>query len=184
MDRYVKPGEELGVEEEFTPGSGTFVENGIIYACTSGKLATEGKTLSIEGRSNLKKLKVGDLVIGSVENVKEPIALVLILGIDEKGQRHMISSDYSVLHASKVKDGFVKNIHEEIKIGDLILARVDEERADGFALSINDKDLGVIKGFCVRCRGPLELRNFNLVCEKCGHKEYRKISSKYRGGMV
>ncbi len=184
MDRYAKPGEELGVEEEFAPGSGTFVENGVIYACTSGKVIDDGKTLSIEGRSNLKKLKVGDLVVGTVENIKEPIALVLTYGIGEKGERYMISSDYAVLHASKVKDGYVKNLHDELKIGDLILARVEEERADGFALTINEKELGVIKGFCVRCRNPLELRNFNLVCEKCGHKEYRKISSKYRGAIV
>ncbi len=184
MDRYAKPGEELGVEEEFAPGSGTFVENGVIYACTSGKIVSDGKTLSIEGRSNLKKLNVGDQVIGRVENVKEPVALVLVLGLDEKGERFMISSDYSVLHASKIKDGFVKNIHDEIKIGDLILAKVEEERTDGLALTINAKELGVIKGFCTRCRGALELRNFNLVCEKCGHKEYRKISSRYRGGIV
>ena len=180
MKRFVKPGEEVGIEEEFSAGQGTYVENGVVFASIPGQASDEGKTLSVTNKVALKTLKLGDIVFGRVQEVIEPIALIEVLGIEDGSQRFMKTSDYVVLHASKVKQGYVKNIHAEIKVGDIILARIDELRGDEFKISTVDPSLGVIKAFCTVCRRPLALKNFNLVCENCGHREYRKASNKYR----
>ena len=39
--RFISPGERLGVIEEFLPGQGTFIENGVIYASIVGMLLND-----------------------------------------------------------------------------------------------------------------------------------------------
>ena len=47
--RFVLPGEEIGTEEEFVAGSGTYVEEARIFAAVAGRLAEENHTLSVAG---------------------------------------------------------------------------------------------------------------------------------------
>jgi len=180
MKRFANPGQEIGIEEEFSAGSGTYVENGNICASVPGEVGEKERCLSVMNRITLKVAMKGSKVIGRVEDVIEPIALVQVLGVEGEGERFTKSSDYVVLHASKVKRDYVRNIHDEVKIGDIILAKIDEIRADDTKLTTVEPELGVVKAFCCRCRRPLVLKNFNLACEKCGNREYRKLSTKYR----
>ena len=58
--QFVIPGQPLGVIEEFTPGEGTYVEHGKIYANVSGRtlLDVQNKTVSVYPLVNTAKVPI------------------------------------------------------------------------------------------------------------------------------
>jgi exosome complex component CSL4 len=47
-----------------------------------------------------------------------------------------------------------------------------------------DKNLGVIKAICTKCRSALVRKESKLECPKCGRVETRKISEDYGKGII
>ncbi len=180
MAKKVIPGALLGTEEEFLAGPGTFSEKDNIYALLSGELKETSRKLEVGQGVLLQKLGVGSVVYGRIENVIEPIALVNVRPVPQKNARYMALPGFCVLHASRVKDGYVKNIHDELKIGDLVRAKVIELREGELVLSTKDPGLGVVKAFCARCRRSLQQEGTGLKCGHCGNKEHRKLANDYR----
>jgi len=180
MAKKVIPGALLGTEEEFLAGPGTFSEKDNIYALLSGELKETSRKLEVGQSVLLQKLGVGSVVYGRIENVIEPIALVNVRPVPQKSARYMALPGFCVLHASRVKEGYVKNIHDELKIGDLVRAKVIELREGELVLSTKDPNFGVVKAFCSRCRRALQQEGAGLKCGHCGNKEHRKLANDYR----
>lgn len=178
--KFVVPGEFMGTEEEYVPGSGTFMDGERIYATISGDAKDEQRTLTVAQKPRLEHIGVGAVIIGVVGNVIEPIALVSINRGSEAGSRYGDSPDNAVLHASMIRRGYVKNVRDEMKIGDIIRAKVVDVRNGELRLSTDAEDLGVIKAFCAKCRHPMEKGGETLQCESCGAKDNRKTASDYR----
>lgn len=183
MSEFYLPGKLLGTEEEFIPGDWAYVEDGRIYSCTTG-----GAEIGSDRRINIKPLvtvpsliRAGMMVYGRVEEIFEPVALVRIDPVESGNIRQSSVRLMSVLHVSKVKNGYVRNVRDCVRIGDVIKARVEDVRKGEVYLNIKDNNLGVVKAFCSRCRSPLVLRDMLLQCT-CGSREMRKLSSDY--GMV
>jgi len=173
------PGKLLGTEEEFIPGANTVQDGSDIYASVVGSEDSKDKVAKVRQAVLVPTaLKPGDIVIGRIEEIFEPVALVSIgLLKDEKsGTRQLALPGYAVLHASRVKNGYVKNIHDEVKIGDILRARVEELKKDDVALTIKDDDLGVIRAFCTNCRGPMERKGELFYCAACDLSERRKTA--------
>lgn len=177
--KFVVPGDFIGTEEEYLGGSGTFSEKERLYATLSGGLEDEQRKLSVKQGRPLRALEVGAVVIGRVENVVEPIALVSIIG-GSSGERFGENPDYSVLHASMIKRGYVKNVRDEYKIGDIIRAKIAALQNGEFRLTTDADDLGAIKAFCAKCRHPMKIESGMLKCESCGWKDNRKLAADYR----
>ena len=177
--RYVVPGEFIGTEEEYVPGAGTYTENERIYASISGDLKEDARKLSVEQKRPLRQLSPGATVIGVIENVVEPIALVSIRG-GSGSEWFGETPDYAVLHASMIKKGYVKNVRDEFKVGDIVRARIADLRNGELRLSTDGDELGAIAAFCAKCRNPMKLESGMLKCEKCEWKDNRKMAKDYR----
>ena len=180
MSEFYFPGKFLGTEEEFIPGDGAYVEEGRIYSCTTGETRVgSDRKINVKSIVTVPSLiRPGMTVYGRVEEIFEPVALVRLDPIESGNIRQSSVRLMSVLHVSKVKNGYVRNIRECVRIGDVMKARVEDVRKGEIYLNIKDSNLGVIKAFCSRCRGPLNLKDGFLQCT-CGSREIRKISSDY-----
>ncbi|MCX8194939.1 MAG: exosome complex RNA-binding protein Csl4 [Candidatus Micrarchaeota archaeon] len=183
--KVVVPGDFIGTAEEYVADHGTYVENEKIYAAIFGEAKEERKVLSVNQRRALRLLGVGAVVVGTIENIVEPIALVNIeSGSDVRESRFGESTDYAVLHASMIKKGYVKNVRDEYKIGDIIRAKIVDVRNGELRLATDSDELGAIKAFCAKCRHPMKLEGGLLKCEGCGWKDNRKIAKDYRKADV
>lgn len=178
--RFVLPGDALGTEEEYAGGNGTYMEKGTIYADESGHALEAQRTLSVDRRPALTPLHAGLKVIGRVENIVEPVALVVVEAEGEAHRRFLKTNAYCVLHASFVKRGYVKNVKDELRVGDIIRARVLGPKNGEFHITTEDPDCGVVKAFCCQCRHGLEKRPTGLQCPNCERRENRKLAEDYR----
>lgn len=183
MANIVLPGEFLGTEEEFAAGTGTRVEEGKIYAAVFGTMeVSRDKVVSVRARVQAPKpINAGSVVYGRVEEIFEPVALIQLQAVEWKEGRQIPPEGYSVLHASRVKQGYVENIHDEVRIGDIVKCSVEGTRKDGeIGLSMKAPGLGVVKAYCSRCRGALALIQGGLLkCGRCGSEERRRLSTEY-----
>lgn len=184
MDKkFVVPGDVIGTEEEYLPGEGTFVDGERVYSTLCGEVGDAARKLAVLQKRPLRQLGIGTVIIGRVENVVEPIALVSIqAGVGE--HRYEETDEYAVLHASMIRKGFVKNVRDEYKIGDIIRAKIVDERNGEMRLSTDADSLGAIKAFCAKCRHPLATESGLLSCESCGTKDNRKLASDYRKANI
>ena len=183
--KLVVPGDFIGTEEEYLSGSGTFADKEKIYATISGETHDEARKLSVLQNRALRSLEVGTVVIGTIENIVEPIVLVSITsGSDGRESRFGETPDYAVLHASMIKRGYVKNVRDEYRIGDIIRAKIADVRNGELRLATDSDELGAIKAFCPKCRHPMKLESAILKCESCDWKDNRKIAKDYRKAEI
>jgi exosome complex component CSL4 len=128
--------------------------------------------------------EIGAMIIGRIEAIIEPIAIVSVHKINGKDKkRYMISGENFILRASNIKKGYVKNVRDEFNIGDIIRARICEVRNNEFRITTEDDDCGCIKAFASAQKGRCELIKSpsGLTCKNNAEiKENRKIASDYR----
>ena len=92
--RIVYPGDELGTSEECMAGEGTYEKAGKIYAASIGELTLDPATRFakvIPLTSAPVKLKVGDTVIGIVEDIRSSMMFVNVVKLE--GESRQISGD-------------------------------------------------------------------------------------------
>lgn len=183
----VLPGDLIGTSEEYASRNGTYEDRGNIYAATTGtvKINNKNRSISVTPFTNSPPtLGLGDIVVGQVTSIRESVALVEIAGIKDKGEREIVGDLNAAIHVSNVKDAYVKDLNYEFSMFDIIKAKVIDMR--NMRLSTVDKELGVMKAYCGKCRTVLEKENGNnkLKCPKCERTETRKLSSDYGTGIV
>ena len=175
----VLPGERLGVIEEFTPDSGTYEKNGVIYSKIVGRslLDLQNRSVSVYPVvSGGIVPKVGTVIIGQIGNAQSDNVLVKIFRI---GQKELSGNFGGILHVSDISDRYVDSMSDVAKPGDIVRAKVISDKNQIFHLSTNDKGLGILYGFCSRCGTLLEQHGYDLKCSKDGNIETRKIAPDY-----
>ena len=175
----VLPGERLGVIEEFIPDAGTYVKDGVIFSKVVGRSLMDLQTRRVSVYPVVDGVvvpKVGTEVIGQIGNAQSDNVLVKIFRI---GNKKLSGNFGGILHVSDVSDRYVDQISDVCKPGDIIRAKVISDKNQVFHLSMNDKGLGVLYGFCSRCGTLLEQHGYDLKCPKDGNVETRKISPDY-----
>jgi exosome complex component CSL4 len=176
---FVVPGTQLGVIEEFTPGSGTYVEDGTIHSQVTGctlldMLNRQVSVYPLVPTANVPQ--VGNIVTCLVLEVRSKNAILRIFKIGDK----MLSGFFTgLLHISGVSHGYVDNMFNVCKVGDIMTAKVISTKNRSFFLSTADKDLGVLQSLCSICGSLLEPKNRGLSCSNCGNFEGRKLSPNY-----
>lgn len=178
----VVPGDKLGVEEEFLPASGTYLEDGNISAANIGDPSFENNQISV---SNKIKVFVDDLlkqnkrveVIGMVEVIMEQIAFVSVTPINKN---IVLPGKDAILHISNVDSGYVETMREKIRIGDIVKAQVIKLEPGRSVISLIGP-YGVLEAFCTKCRSKLLNLGFQrgsnmMGCPVCTHKETRKMA--------
>jgi len=184
FERYKKgtltlPGEKLGVIEEFSAGDGTYVENGNIYSSIIGKLhLNEGKReLSICSEGHRLPLpKINDVILGEITSVQDRNLSLKIVQIRDVSIPEPLTG---IMHISDAGRGYVRKMTDVYQLGDVIRAKVISLKNREIHLSTQNSDLGVIKGFCVKCGSSLPSDQKNLTCVKCGMLNKRKLAIDY-----
>ncbi|BAA29111.1 exosome complex RNA-binding protein Csl4 [Pyrococcus horikoshii] len=181
---FVLPGDYLGVIEEYLPGDGVIAEDGNLYSTRAGwvRINKDKIEISLEPASKVPPVpKKGDIVYARVLEVKQQAVLLKMIKIEgQEGNREIATSKLAGIHISQVKDGFVEDLRNEFKVGDIVRARVIADEKSPIQLTTKDPDLGVVYALCSKCRTPLVRKGNQLVCPKCGNVETRKISNLYR----
>jgi exosome complex component CSL4 len=176
---FVVPGDRLGVIEEFTPGLGTYVEDGIIHSEVTGRTLLDMLNRQVSVYPLVQKVnfpKVGSIVTGLVLDVRSKQAVLRIFQIGEK----MVSGFFTgLLHISGVSRGFVDSMFDVCKQGDIMRAKVISTKNRTFFLSTAENDLGVVYALCSICGNVLQPGNRGMQCPECGKIEGRKIPPDY-----
>jgi len=173
------PGEKLGVIEEFTPGPGTYVKEGNIYAKVTGHTLVDllKRMISVYPAAHAVNVPhVGSTVIGQVHDMQKRTATIRIFNVSKKPLSGVFTG---VLHISDAAQGYVDYMHDVCRTGDLIRAKVFSDKNRTYHLTTAEKKLGVIYAFCSNCGHMLTLKKKALFCSQCGKTEKRKIASDY-----
>lgn len=182
--KTVLPGESLSTTEEFTAGEGTYEENGLVVSANIGSLEVDDdeRIVKVKAKNPPLVIKVGDVIIGAITDVKGSIANVDVAKV--VGNNRSISSDNSAsIHISKITNGYVEDMGRLLRIGDIIRAKVIQSKPS-MQISTQGDDFGVIKALCMKCRLPLIKKEKELYCENCERVETRKIARDYGEGNL
>lgn len=177
--KIVLPGEKLCVVEEFTPGEGTYEDNGEVFSKVAGRVLYDfvaKRVIVIPLKKNKQPPKPNMTVYAVVTSVKEDTAFLKIFADDK---RRLYTGPFTgVLHVSQVSTNFIKTISDAVKIGDVVKAKV-LTNSSPFQLTTKGARLGVVYAQCSRCGAVLIRKNTKLICPKCGNVEQRKVSIEY-----
>lgn len=179
--RIVLPGEELSTAEEFEGGKNTFQEQGIVFSDSIGEAEFDSKNYEVKVKKakNVKIFSPGTKVYGIVTAVRKSYAFIKILEAYDGKEPRVFTKSHATLMISVISRDYIKDIHSELKIGDIIVAEVDSIKPWGVFLRTNKPDLGIVKAYCSNCRKPLHLSHGKLMCTNCGSLEKRKLSRNY-----
>ncbi len=182
---FVSPGDRLGVIEEFSPGPGTYVEQGAIYSKATGRTLIDMMNKQVSVFPVIRAAsspKTGSIIIGQVMQAQNQTANVRILKIDKK----ILTGPFTgVLHISDSSPVYVDSMFDVCKSGDILRAKVISETNRIYHLSTSvDRILGVIFAFCSNCGQTLQWRRSRMHCPDCGRIENRKVASDYGKGEI
>jgi exosome complex component CSL4 len=177
--KIVIPGEEIATTEEFLAGEGTFELKGKIFSSYLGRLTLDSEEMvaRVDPVNPLVELKVGDIVLAVVEDVKSSMVIVDVVRVEGK-PRDVTGETLAAIHVSKISEGYTSDVWKEFRIGDIIRARVMQTKPS-VQLSTQKPNLGVLLALCTKCRMPLIKKDKNLFCENCHRNEVRKITPDY-----
>ncbi|UCB59077.1 MAG: exosome complex RNA-binding protein Csl4 [Thermoplasmatales archaeon] len=179
-NKIVLPGEQVSTSEELLPGDGTFEENGIIRASRLGTYFVDDKhkKVIVKPLTSIPiEIKKGNIVLAIVNSVRSNMVIADVIHVI--GKKRAISGDTNgTLRVSEISSGYVKDPATEFAPGDIIRAKVTQVKPS-IQLATKDRDLGVIKSMCSKCRHSLIRKGNMLECENCGNKEKRRYASDY-----
>jgi exosome complex component CSL4 len=176
---FSAPGDRLGVIEEFVPGSGTYVEGGVIFSNITGRTLLDALNRKISVNPTVHKATIplaGSTVVGRVSDVQNKMAALRIFEIDKASPSGLFAG---TLHISDASFGYVDAMFDVCQRGDIVRAKVITHKNRTYHLSTVEKDLGVIHAFCTRCGHLLLLGRQRMRCPDCGKIERRKTASDY-----
>jgi len=178
----VVPGEKLCVAEEFSPGPGTYESGGVVYSHLTGDRVadTRDRTVKVVAKTRTPTMPTdGSTVIGQVTNAHDKSAIVSIYKVDSKVLGRPFTG---ILHISSSSPRYERNMDDVCKTGDLIKAKVFNDKNRIPELTTAGRGLGVIRAYCSRCGGVLVLMNRRLQCRECGNVERRRLADDYGAG--
>lgn len=179
-NKIVLPGEQVSTSEELLPGDGTFEEDGIIRSARLGTYYVDEKhkRAVIKPLTSIPvELRRGDIVLAQVNSVRSSMVIADVIHVT--GKSRAISGDTNgTLRVSEISNGYVKDPTTEYAPGDIIRAKVIQVKPN-IQLATKDRDLGVIKGMCSKCRHPLVRKENMLQCDNCRNREKRKTADDY-----
>lgn len=179
-NKIILPGEQIATTEELMPGDGTYEDNGVIRASRLGvyEIDTKNRRAKIKPLTSTPvEVKRGDIVLAKVNSVRSNMIIADVIHVT--GKNRQVSGDTNAtLRVSEISNGYTKDPATEYSPGDVIRAKVTQVQPS-LQLATKDKDLGVIKAVCSKCRGSLESKGNILECVNCNNKERRKTAVDY-----
>ncbi len=192
--KLVMPGDAIGVEEEYIASDNTYTDEGSIYSSIVGYVAIDSGKISVHSpRSEIKRMHQGMFVVGTITDDVGSVMFVKLDNIKTNGRDYLALRDGKIIAEKRGRfdrggrdmggrGGRPMPERKAATIGDVILARVIDDKEDLLLLGLRDRECGVIYKSCEECGGQMNPDKNAigvLVCGECEHKEYRKISSLY-----
>lgn len=179
QNKLVLPGEHLLSAEEAEPGRNTFVDGDEIYSAAIGVPESREGVIRVEGKGvNLIKPYVGMDVYCVITRTSPNKAIASCMPVEEAEGKKRCVEITAVLPVTGIRRGYVDDIRSEVKIGDVIKAKISKITPTGVDISIFGAGYGLIAVFCPRCRTRMDLKDSIFICSSCEWKEKRKIPSK------
>lgn len=173
--KIVIPGDYIGSEEEFIPGKNTTTEKEGIISLVNGELEKYGRMMEvITKRKTFVEITEGMGAYCVVEQTSSTKAFLRCIPIVKDNERSYPNFE-AVLPISSIRRGYVESIASEVRIGDIIKAKVTKKEKSLIDVSIMDHDCGVVKAFCSRCRTNMIIKDDKLICNHCERTETRKL---------
>ncbi|MBD3210828.1 hypothetical protein GF318_05585 [Candidatus Micrarchaeota archaeon] len=174
--KLVLPGDYLASVEEAETGENTYEKDDEIYSAAMGEFQVSEGSAEVRRRDNrLKALYPGMQVYGLIFRTSLNKAIATCVPVDEmEGKMRSIEFE-GVLPVTEIRKSYVKDIRDEVKIGDIILAKINKITSTGPELTIVWPEYGLAAVFCPRCRTKMDLKDRTFVCGQCGWEERRKI---------
>lgn len=179
--KMVYPGDELGGEEEFLAGPGTYVDDGKILSAQVGELShnEHEHMVYVKPASPMNEVHNGDVVIATVDDLKSSMVTLEIQRIEDK-DRTVMGETHAAIHVAKCSHEYVRDLDDVYRITDVVRAKVIQA-APSIQLETRDEQYGVIQARCHVCRQNMVLKDHQLWCEECERYENRKISNRFGG---
>ena len=174
------PGDEVSTSEELLPGDGTFEEEGIIRAARVGSYYVDqkNKRAIIKPLTSIPvEVKRGDIVLAKVISVRSNMVIADVFHVIGKNRTISGATD-GTIRVAEISKAYVKDPATEYTPGDIVRAKITQVKPS-LQLATKDRDLGVIKAVCSKCRHPLYIKGNTLECQNCNSRERRKTADDY-----
>ncbi len=180
MKEIAITGEKLGNEEDFLIAGDAYIdEKGDIYPKSISNVEIDDDSISVESITK-QKIEEGDLVAGVVTDIKKNSAIIKIQNNLTKNTNLDLPA---MIMVGDMSFGYLEEIRDALRIGDLVKARVNKIGKYGTEVTIKDRELGVEIPYCVNCRSKVSkkvvFRNkdiASILCGVCYTKQTRKLS--------
>jgi exosome complex RNA-binding protein Csl4 len=173
------PGDHLSSAEESEAADNTYSEKDEVYSAAFGEnQSVPGRAAVKTKRPSLAQPTVGMEVycVITKSSLNKAVAGCISVAEAEGGGRGMEID--AVLPVTAIREGYVDRVRDEVKIGDLIKARIEKVMKTGIDITMKPAGCGVISAFCPRCRLRMDLKESIFICSSCGWKERRKLPLK------
>ncbi len=179
--RFVMPGDEVAIEEEYAAGEGTFAQDGTVYASQVGTLVLDDDdcTASVICPNPPNILHKDDIVYAVVADIRKTMATADVIAKDGTS-REVGGETYATIHVSKISPKYTDNVDGELRKGDYIRARVTETKPS-LQLTTKDPHLGCIRALCSKCKTEMvrSKKGDGLYCTECHYAMPRKLADDY-----
>ncbi|MBU0532535.1 exosome complex RNA-binding protein Csl4 [Candidatus Micrarchaeota archaeon] len=174
--KLVLPGDYLSSAEEAEEGRNTYMENDTIFSATIGEAnITNGCAMVNVTDKGLVSPHIGMQVYGLIIRTSLNKAIAVCMPVKEaEGEIRSIEFE-AVLPVTEIRKGYVKDIRDEVKMGDIIKAKINKITETDIELTIIWPEYGLVSVFCPCCRTKMDLKTNIFICGQCNWKERRKI---------
>ncbi len=180
MGSPILPGDVIGVEEEFMPSTGSYVDDkGYVRSQLVGRLYVDllkkhVVVKHVKGKPVIPK--PGDIVEGMVASMSDDLAFIDIYAVNDKYMRSSIFT--GIIHISQASPEYLTSLYDAFRLGEIVRAKVLNS-SHPFQLTTREPGLGVVMAYCSSCGAILYKVDDRLMCKRCGNVEKRKVSSFY-----
>jgi exosome complex component CSL4 len=177
MDKkLVLPGDHLSSAEESEPGDNTYSQNDEVYSAGAGEDASVPGKAEVRPRGRtLRQPQVGMPVYCVIIKAGLNKAIGGCIPADEaEGGKRGVEFE-AVLPVTAIRTGYVRDLRDEVKIGDIVKAKIQKAGKAGFEITMFGHECGVVCAFCPKCRSRMGLQDRIYICPKCFWKERRKL---------
>lgn len=177
LKKVAMPGDSLATPEEFLPGRNTYEGDGSIRALLVGRVVRDTKKMEIgvEPLAGRRTPSVGDFVTGQIEAVQSSSANMKIYYMNGKQTLGGFSGTI-FLRDERAGRGMRRT---QVKLGDIVRAKVFSTLNGIIQLSIDDHHSGVMYALCSNCGMPLSRADGRARCLECGNVEERKFADDF-----
>ncbi|MBN1170195.1 exosome complex RNA-binding protein Csl4 [Candidatus Micrarchaeota archaeon] len=156
--KLVLPGDYLMSCEEAVSGENTYTKNDEIYSSVFGTEDVAEGTVSVSRKGKMiTQPSVGMDVYCLVGRTSNTKAVCTCISVNEIEGRERSFEMMAILPVNAIRKGYVNDLRDEIKIGDILKAKISKITKTGIDLTLMGPDNGVI----YYSRGRPQRRRFN-----------------------